>query len=75
MIDEFYKEHRSKGKIITMKHCEAMGVSRRTVHSMIRRVDNDKIFKKSTGTGRIANKGRRIKLLVECVLGTIGQLY
>lgn len=56
LIGKFYEKHRDRGKAFTVAHFQLMGVSRRTVYSILKRFDEGKTAERKKGSGKVAVK-------------------
>ena len=56
---EFYMENLNLGKSYTVKHYLAEKIPKSTIYDIIRRAENDFVYKRKTGSGRIAKKNAK----------------
>lgn len=74
VIGSFYKKNYYSGKIFTVKHFIAMGVSKSTIYSVLQRYEEGGDAERKTGSGRIARKlpPKQVKRLLNETVGKVG---
>jgi hypothetical protein len=74
LIGQFYEKNREKGKPFTVRHFIEMGLKKRSIYSIISRIENKVSLKRSIGSGRKAVKmnHKRIESLINSFDGKKG---
>ena len=68
-VHQFYQENSDKPKSFTVSHFEAENLSRSTIYGIIKRIEEDKPFKRQTGSGR------KLKIMTKCAISQLTKLF
>lgn len=74
VIAEFYKQHQTHKKSYTVNHFYEMGIPKRTIYDICRRVEMGISAERRKGSGRVARKmpKRKCEALVKDAHGKVG---
>lgn len=73
IIGNFYENNKNKGKPFTVHHFMKMGISRSTIYSIIKRIDNQITLERKPGSGKMSPNKEK-KIIIKLIQNTVGEV-